>query len=263
MQNEVAVLRAANASLKTTVESLQNRLASIESTNNALRVSIAGVQGKSDVSFWLQVPQLLLTAVTGIWISLLLLRHRRRVATRDATERIFAEWWSDDLAELRQHFREFTAKHRARFIGKGMKQIANEFREDGRRTQRFCFFFDKVGWLGAAGLIDVDYVLAPMQHAMRRCWIAMEPLIKHDREPAPGQSLDPVYQWGFEWLYKRSSEAKHHQANLLRTKFSRPRLRSDAEIMTLKEQIDKDEKQFKQILQSSRVDCELGGPDYS
>ena len=98
-----------------------------------------------------------------------------------------------------------------------MKEIKTVISEDKEGAGQLCYFFDRVGWLGAAGLIDIDYVLGPMQHSVRRVWMAMEPFIQNERKPESAKLLDPVYQFGFEWLFKRSDEK--HQANWRETNF--------------------------------------------
>ena len=105
-----------------------------------------------------------------------------------------------------------------------------------------CYFFDRVGWLGAAELINVDYVLGPMQHSVRRVWMAMESLIQKERKPESAEWLDPVYLLGFEWLFKRSDTK--HQATLVKEKFQNPRLLSSEQGEVLRSQIDKDEMKF-------------------
>ncbi len=116
--------------------------------------------------------------------------------------------------------------------------------------QQGCAFFDRIGWLGAAGFLEVDYVLGPMQHVMRRTWIVMEPLIQREREfTLDKTAFDPVFQYGFEWLFKRSSETQKHQAYLLRTQFLSPHIHTRKEIETLKEYINTDEANFYQYLQ--------------
>ncbi|MFH2040206.1 MAG: hypothetical protein ABIJ65_12305, partial [Chloroflexota bacterium] len=119
----------------------------------------------------------------------------------------------------------------------------------------YCYFFDKVGWLGAAGLIDVDYILAPMQHYLRRAWIAMEPLINRSREFSNDKPYDPVYQWGFEWLYLRTNQTRKHQARLLRRIFSNPSLLSKKDFVQLLHYIDADEENYRNLLKEfSNVD---------
>lgn len=168
-------------------------------------------------------------AIIAVWLSLISTRHAQQIAIKETTDIIFKEWWSEELRELRRYFiLEFIPNHRIRLIGKSMKEIDRVIPEDKGRTTKLCYFFDRVGWLGAAGLIDVDYVLGPMQHVMRRTWIVMEPLILIERELKSDKTFDPVFQFGFEWLFKRSSQQKKHQANLLRYRFLRPRCPASA-----------------------------------
>ena len=176
-------------------------------------------------------------------------KQAARKSTWEATNEIYKEWWGDELHKLRKYFykeflRDYMPCYRSELNGKGMKEIEKIISEDRGRIRRLCYFFDRVGWLGAAGLIDVDYVLGPMQHSLRRVWMAMEPLIQKEREPKSTKLLDPVYQFGFEWLFKRSN--KKHQAKLVRKKFQNPTLLSRKQSKTLKAQIDRDEAKFRE-----------------
>ena len=54
----------------------------------------------------------------------------------------------------------------------------------------------RLGWLGAERLIEIDHILGPMQHLVKRTWWVMEPLIERARV------ADPVYATGFQWLYE-------------------------------------------------------------
>lgn len=191
-----------------------------------------------------------IVAIIAVWLSLISTRHAQQTAIKETTDIIFKEWWSEELRELRRYFiLEFIPNHRIRLIGKSMKEIDRVISEDKGRTTKLCYFFDRVGWLGAAGLIDVDYVLGPMQHVMRRTWIVMEPLILIERELKSDKTFDPVFQFGFEWLFKRSSQQKKHQANLLRYRFLRPRILTRAEVRNLKTQIDTDEANFQRKIE--------------
>jgi hypothetical protein len=177
-------------------------------------------------------------------------RLQRRNARREASEIIFKEWYGDDLKELRRYFfQEFVPIHRVKLNGKGMKDISKIVPSDMDRTRRFCYFFDKVGWFGAASLIDVGYVLGPMQHSMRRTWIVMKDLIEHERNTdrkMDGQykRFDPVFMRGFEWLFKRSSQPGNDQASLLRDKFNNPKLLTKEEIEDLRKKIFEDEESY-------------------
>jgi hypothetical protein len=171
---------------------------------------------------------------------------------REATEHIYREWWGDELRELRRFFyHEFVPKYRPKLLGKCIKEIEATVPADDRlKVRKLLYFFERVGWLGAAGLIEVDYVLGPMQHCLRFVWLAMEPFIREERHPQHLEHADSshhsVYMSGFEWLYKRSCQI--HQADLIHGKFRKPRLRSSEEIKALREWIDNDEARFRETL---------------
>jgi hypothetical protein len=170
---------------------------------------------------------------------------------REATQQVYKEWWGDELRDLRHYFyREFIPKYRQQLIGKSIREIELTVNDDRGRIRKLCYFFERVGWLGAAGLIDVDYIMGPMQHCVRFVWLALEPFIMEERKPQNLPLLDSshhsVYLSGFEWLYKRSTHK--HQAVLIREKFRKPRLRSWQEILALKDCIDSDEEKFRNEL---------------
>lgn len=175
------------------------------------------------------------------------LENSRKAEIKKTTTEIFREWWDLEMDKCRKYFfMEFVPKYRAGLVrdqSKSMKDLDQV--NNGCEAKKLCYFFDRVGWLGAAGLIDVDYVLGPMQHALRRAWWAMEPLIERARETSPGKRLDPVFQYGFEWLYERSSLPTKHQAELLRDRFKRPKIRSAVQIEALRRAIDLDEENFR------------------
>jgi hypothetical protein len=188
-------------------------------------------------------------ALFAVILSLERNRQEKSRSIRESTEDIFKEWWSEELRDLRKYFlNEFIFKHRASLINKSMKDIEKFIPEDNGRTRRLCYFFDRVGWLGASGLIDVDYVLGPMQHTMRRTWFVMEPLISRERELGTGKHFDPVFQFGFEWLFMHSCRLNKQQALLLGHRFLRPRIRTKNAFRALQAQIEEDENNFKKEL---------------
>lgn len=189
-----------------------------------------------------------LIAIVAIWLSMDSNRRAQRLAIREATEAIYREWWSEELHTLRRYFyEELLPKHIDKILltGRSIKDIEVIVPDDKGRARQYCYFFDKVGWLGAAKLIDVDYILPPMQHYLRRTWIAMEPLIHRSRIYDPNKPFDPVYQWGVEWLFLRSSQKNKHQARLLRHVFSNPSILTKQQFGTLTEHIEMDELNYR------------------
>jgi hypothetical protein len=190
-------------------------------------------------------------ALIAIWLSLTSSRHEQKVAIKESTAHVFEEWWSEDMRELRRYFfLEFIPIHRNKLIGKSLKETIDVVPEDKGRIIRLCYFFDRIGWLGAAGLIDMDYILGPMQHTMRRTWIVVEPLIIKARELKTDKGFDPVYHYGFEWLFKRSGLPNKHQANLLRWWFVQPSIFTRKEISFIKSAIEVEESEFRRTLEN-------------
>jgi len=182
----------------------------------------------------------------------------RLTQTKETADALFREWWGREMNLLRRYFYlEFLPKHYAKEADGDLKELEHRVADDKGQLMSLTGFFDRVGWLGAAGLVDVDYVLGPMQHTMRRVWLATERLISRTREVHPPGQLDPVYRLGFEWLFRRSEEKS--QAILLVHRFSDPALfsRNDA-IQTLKFRIQDDEREFRQYLESLRGKARAG-----
>lgn len=78
--------------------------------------------------------------------------EERRANTQEATDALFKEWWSKDMSAARAYFfDEFVAKEWANLVStrKGLKSVS------GHDVHRLTGFFDRVGWLGAAGLTPV------------------------------------------------------------------------------------------------------------
>lgn len=138
-------------------------------------------------------------------VSFISWRMSRTKAIKEATDLIFQEWWSPKLKALRGYFRnEFLLVDRSKLVGTSLKEIEQRLPADAGRLNELCFFFDRVGWLCAAGLVNVNYVLPPMQHLLRRVWLATAPYVLIERDRADGRPYDPVYCFGFEWLYRRT-----------------------------------------------------------
>jgi hypothetical protein len=176
-------------------------------------------------------------------------RETRNVHIKEATDSIFKIWWSDELNKLRKYFyKEFLPKYLAKLKDASLKEVQIIIKEDEGQAREICYFFDRVGWLGAAGLIDVDYVLGPMQHTLRRVWIAMCPLIKRERQIGTQERFDPVFQLGFEWLFERSNKKTNNQASLLAKRFTKPELLCKKAIKKMRLDIIDDEARFQEYL---------------
>jgi hypothetical protein len=203
----------------------------------------------------------LLTAVRS-------LRSNEKKATREATEKTFQEWHGEDMREMRKFmFYDFLKNHRAKLNGVGMKKTEARLRQEGvsekdaAKVNLLCSFFNRVGLLGSAGLVDVDFILGPMQHSLRRAWWIMESPIRRERgEGGPGE-LDPIYMFGFEWLYRRSQMRGKHQADLLARHSNRkPRLLTNQELSQLRQQIERNEARFRNQLPGDETEfpCKKG-----
>jgi hypothetical protein len=217
--------------------------------------------------------------VVALWLQREEYKHARQVANRDATEGIFRRWWGleagypksekdkkeeirRDLPSLRTYFyREFIPwykEHGPRLGAIRLKDFANRavgftpsLKDEGRLAN-LTFFFDEVGWLGAAGLIDVNHVLGPMQHVLRRVWWVSKPWIELDRKRESGYWLDPVRHFGIEWLYQKSVITP--QIDLIKDRFrdlpplSHVIVGRESNIQELRTELAKDKAAFLSIL---------------
>jgi hypothetical protein len=215
LQRRNAELEADNRNVRATIDSLRGEVVRLR------QELTTAVQAQSAEHAWSRVRLWLVTisaavALAAAAAALLSFRHARRVARREAAERVFRDWWSDELSGLRGYFfNEFLPRHWPALEHCGVKDLAERVPEDGGRARRLCFFFDKVGWQAAMGLVRVEDVMPPMQQTMRRTWQVMQPLIEYDRAVNLGSMSDPVYLTGFEWLFEWSERPRNHHARIL------------------------------------------------
>lgn len=150
-------------------------------------------------------------ALGGI-AGILIYSAQRRRNIRDATGSVFEEWWGEELGQIRVFFLEefcFLPLVRSgpevpfRCL---MRALDADYATKGMsaRVRILCNFFDKVGWLAAAALVDVDDVLGPMQETVRLVWRVLGTSIVASREEPPRADTGPVLLYGLEWLFKRS-----------------------------------------------------------
>lgn len=243
LQRRNAELEADTRNVRAAIDSLRTELVRLrEELNTALHAQVAA-QTWSRVWLWLAVVAAGAALAAGV-ATLLMLRQGRRVARREAAERVFHQWWSDELSALRAYFfNEFLPRHWPTLEHCGMQDLARRVPEDGGRVRRLCMFFDEVGWQAAMGLIRVEDVMAPMQHTMRRTWQVMKPLIDYDRAVNPGSTSDPVSLMGFEWLYYWSERPRNHHAHLLRSAHGLLRRR---QVKELRASLDRENQAFQE-----------------
>ena len=158
-------------------------------------------------------------ALGGI-AGILIYSAQRRRNIRDATGSVFAEWWGAELSQVRVFFFEdfcFLPLVRGgtdvpfRCL---MRALEADYTTKGMSAQirTLCSFFDKVGWLAAAALIDVDDVLGPMQETVRLVWRVLGTSVIAGRDEPPRADTGPVLFYGMEWLYKRSLSGAERRA---------------------------------------------------
>jgi hypothetical protein len=158
-------------------------------------------------------------ALGGI-AGILIYSAQRRRNIRDATGSVFEEWWGDELSQVRVFFfEEFCFLPLVRNGTQVpfrclMRALDADYATKGMSTRirTLCSFFDKVGWLAAAALIDVDDVLGPMQETVRLVWRVLGTSVVAGREEPPRADTGPVLFYGMEWLYKRSLSSTERSA---------------------------------------------------
>jgi len=225
------------------------------------------VKALSDVYNYLLSNSLIvvwLFSLLALAVSIFTIRINQIKSAKEATDAVFAEWFGEDMRNLRKYFFTKFLPNQWKMIcnsSKGLKNVDADLNQGEDNLTKLCFFFDKVGWLGASGLIDVDYVLGPMQHTMRRVWLAMALLIENEREKRVPDNCDPVYQFGFEWLFRRSERRGKHQAYILRRHFAHPRILSKKESKCLRNVINTEEQNYQQWLYDFRSDTGTSSPD--
>jgi hypothetical protein len=184
-----------------------------------------------DIIVWIAQLVSSFGIVVGLGFTVWSLSRQRKETRRNVTSKIWEEWWGKYLETLRKHFYDVVdnrpeeiQKLRAMHIG--LNQIEKYLPGDEGQLRKLTYFFDQIGWLGMSKLIDIDIIIGPMAHVIRRVWFVTEPFIKvqreEQREKSGGKWLDPVRHIGFEWLFKQTEKkpqiklikkmTKYHQA---------------------------------------------------
>jgi hypothetical protein len=241
LQRRNAELEADTRNVRAAIDSLRTELVRLRDELNTAIHAQGAAQAWTRVWLWLAIIAAV-AALAAAVATLLMLRQGRRTARREAAERVFHQWWSDELSALRAYFfNEFLPRHWPTLEHCGVQDLARRVPEDGGRVRRLCMFFDEMGWQAAMGLIRVEDVMAPMQHTMRRTWQVMKPLIDYDRAVNPGSMSDPVALMGFEWLYYWSERPRNHHAHLLRSAHGLLRRR---QVKELRASLDRENEAF-------------------
>jgi hypothetical protein len=241
LQRRNAELEADTRNVRAAIDSLRGELVRLRQELSSTGQAHGGEQAWARVRSWIIGVSAAL-ALTGALAALLTYRHARRVARREAAERLFHQWWGDELSALRGYFfHEFLPKHWPRLEHCGVRDVALRVPEDTGRVRRLCFFFDELGWQAAMGLIRVEDVMGPMQHTMRRTWQVIKPLVDHDRAANPGSMSDPTWLVGFEWLYRWSELPRNQHARLLLSAHGMLRRK---QVKALRESLDRENAAF-------------------
>ena len=88
---------------------------------------------------------------------------------------------------------------------KGNKEIAGITEKQKIDIIELIYFFDKIGRLNHARLIDSYNILGPMRHWVIEVWELIEKNVKNIRD----EKKDKVNNYGFENLYKEAKKKPH------------------------------------------------------
>lgn len=117
--------------------------------------------------------------------------------------------------------------------------------EWGDYPQQLVWWFDRLGCLGAEGLIEIDFILMPMQHLVKRTWWVMEPFILRARE------MDPIYCTGFAWLYEECE--RRSQNDRIKAMFKFKKLPGHIRGKDFREQTEMLESRFRSFLVRTKL----------
>jgi hypothetical protein len=175
-------------------------------------------------------------------------RNLHRAATAETMDRMYQKWWVTlaDSKNCLEEARGLPTEAELRRNGVGLAGVLSAL--DANQASgifEVLAFFDEIGWLCAAQLVDADRLLPPMQHVVRICWRVFGEAILNERgraqtkvahDKATRLHWSPLYFQGFEWLYKRTQRPSKSQARLIKTAFVNPSLGYDT--LKLHEEIE-------------------------
>ena len=189
-----------------------------------------------------------LVSLLSLWYTARRTKVASSAARRQASEIVFGEWASEEMRETRRYFfGTFVPTHRPHLQEVSLSEVSDAVADDNGRVRRLCNYFDRLGWLAAAELIDADYVMGPMQHSMRHVWLVVKDMVDTERERITCDKIpDPVFMAGFEWLYLWSDQKRNAHAMLARRLFVRPKLYTIKESRALQRRLLQAEQIFEQ-----------------
>lgn len=116
------------------------------------------------------------------------------------TQKVYDDWFSIKFLNLRKEYPIIINKIKS-YENWQEKKFDEMISDDEINVlMTIIYFFDKVGWLALAGLINTDYILAPMHKWVVKVWNDLEPAIKAKRK------FDNINSRGFEELAKYANK---------------------------------------------------------
>jgi hypothetical protein len=254
-QSEISLLQRRNAeleadtrNLRAAFDSLRGEVVRLRQELGAAQQAQAGLETRSHAALWALGVAAAIALVSAV-TALLALRQVRRAAHREVSERVFREWWSEDLAAVRAYFfNEFLPKDWPRLTDCGVTDIAARVPDDGGRVRRLCVFFDTVGWQAAMGMVKIEEVIGPMQQSMQRTWHVVKEFVEYERAATHTPSSDPGYLVGFEWLYEWSARPRNRYVHLVKSGrlwwLTGPRLLRRRQATAMRENVERENAAF-------------------
>jgi hypothetical protein len=217
LQRRNAELEADTRNVRAAIDSLRGELLRLRREVGTIEQAQASLQTQSHAVVW-ALGLAVAVALVSAAAAMLAFRKARQAVRREAAERVFKEWWSEELSGARTYFfNEFLPKHWPHLTDCGVTDLAVRVPEDEGRTRRLCVFFDSVGWQAAMGLVRVEDVIGPMQQSMQRLWHVMKDVIEYERAATQAPTSDPGHLVGFEWLYEWSARPRNRQVHVVKS----------------------------------------------
>ena len=144
----------------------------------------------------------LFIAVINFFLNQRSARRAKIKNNSEETQKAYAEWFGMDFYRLRRSYEIAISKVKNNDEWKTKKLEEMVQGKDLESIKEVHYFFDRIGWLSNAGLIDTNFILCPMKLWVVNTWIDLKPIIYQKR------STDPIHGLGHEQLAIYAESAK-------------------------------------------------------
>jgi hypothetical protein len=161
------------------------------------------LETKNDITITISIIALVGTAFTIIYTiynNKKNYKFNKVKSHSEETQKVYNDWFSVHFFELRMSYPKIIEKiHNSEDWQQ--KQFPIDWsgilsEKEIKQLIEIMYFFDKVGWLSKAGLINTDFILGPMHRWVLKTWKDIEPMIQARRK------IDIINNKGFEELAK-------------------------------------------------------------